>query len=315
MAGGELVDPHGRKIRKLRLSLTDQCNFRCRYCMPQQAEFMDCSDYLDSRAYAEIVGELLELGITEVRLTGGEPLLRKEFAVILKDIAKLGVPKLSLTTNGSLLHHYFDILKECHVQHINISLDTLRPATLQAISYHRGLAQIIANIHRAVNLNFVVKLNTVVLAGINDDELITLVEFAKQQGVAIRFLELMQIGYGRHLYPEHFIATATILNRLRQHYVLSPLETEPDSTAFYFRTNCGAVIGFIASESQPFCGNCSRWRLTADGRLFPCLFAETGIPLKGLTPTARQKVYQQVLGMKPLRRSPQVSHLMHSIGG
>ncbi len=276
---------------------------------------MDQRHYLDREEYYQIIGELLELGITEVRLTGGEPLLRKDFALILQDMAKLAIPKLSLTTNGSLLHHYFDTLKQCNVQHINISLDTLRSPTLASISYHQGLAQVINNIKTAVKLNFAVKLNTVVMAGINDGELIDLVEFAKQQGVVIRFLELMAIGYSRHLYPKHFISAETILNRLRSYYTLSPIETAPDATAFYFRTDCGAVIGFIASESKPFCGNCSRWRLTADGRLFACLFAEVGISLKGLNSTQRRQVYQQALGIKPYRRSPEVNHLMYSIGG
>jgi GTP cyclohydrolase subunit MoaA len=283
--------------------------------MPKDAEFMDQGHYLDSEEYCEIIAELLELGITEVRLTGGEPLLRKDFAIILKNIAKLPIPKLSLTTNGSLLHRHFATLKQCNLQHINISLDTLRSPVLQTISHHQSLAQVISNIKTAVNLNFVVKLNTVVMAGINDGELIDLVEFAKQQGVIIRFLELMAIGYSRHLYTQHFIAAETILNRLRSYYALSPIETEPDATAFYFRTNCGAVIGFIASESQPFCANCSRWRLTADGRLYACLFEANGISLKGLTADQRQQVYQQVLGIKPYQRSPQVNHLMHRIGG
>lgn len=315
MAGSKLVDPYGRSIRKLRVSLTDQCNFRCRYCMPKDAEFMDQGHYLNSEEYCEIVGELLELGITEVRLTGGEPLLRKDFAIILQNLAQLSIPKLSLTTNGSLLHHHFETLKQYNVQHINISLDTLRSPTLTSISYHQGLAQVISNITTAVKLNFTVKLNTVVMAGINDGELINLVEFAKQQGVTIRFLELMAIGYSRHLYSQHFISAQTLISRLKHHYSLTPVITEKDATAFYFRTDCGAVIGFIASESQPFCGNCSRWRLSADGRLFACLFEEVGISLKGLTSTQRRQVYQQVLGIKPYRRSPEVNHLMHSIGG
>jgi len=315
MAGGELVDRYGRNIRKLRLSLTDQCNFRCRYCMPTDAEFMDQKHYLDSQAYCEIIGELMDLGIDEVRITGGEPLLRKEFSTIVQDIAKLGIPKLSLTTNGSLLHHYFDTLKECHVQQINISLDTLRSPVLQAISYHRGLAQIVQNIQTAVQLGFAVKINTVVMSGINDAELFDLVEFAKAQQVTIRFLELMPIGYSRHLYARHFMPAQTLIDRLKAQYNLTPVLTEKDATAFYFRTNCGVQIGFIASESQPFCTNCSRWRLTADGKLFACLFEELGISLKGLTSAQRQNVYQQVLGIKPYRRSPTVNHLMYSIGG
>ncbi len=310
-----LRDAQGRQIRKLRLSVTDRCNLRCTYCMPVDAAFMPPQSYLTPAEYATIVAELVELGVESVRLTGGEPLLRAEFAEIVAALAAVGVPELSLTTNGIRLVPFLPLLAQYGVRRLNISLDSLDPQTFAAISHGHHLATVKKAVATAVQQGFQVKLNMVVMGGVNDHELVPMVEYAKGLGVEVRFLELMRIGYACHLGSDRFVSAATMLERLRQHYDLRPVPRPLDSTSFNFETACGGQIGFIASESQPFCGHCSRWRLSAEGVLRACLFKEAGVSLRGLSQRERYAAYAQVLGMKPSLRGAEVHHAMHQIGG
>ncbi|XFA74273.1 GTP 3',8-cyclase MoaA [Thermosynechococcaceae cyanobacterium Okahandja] len=310
-----LIDPQQRRIRKLRLSVTDRCNLRCTYCMPVDAVFMSPQHYLTAVEYATIVAELVALGVESVRLTGGEPLLRPELPEILAALAAVGVPDLSLTTNGVRLAGCLDLLAAYGVRRLNISLDSLDPHTFAAISHGQSLAAVQGAIARAVEHGFQVKLNMVVMQGVNDHELVAMVEYAKHLGIEVRFLEVMRVGYACHLPSSQFISAAAMIRRLELHYDLQPVPQPLDATSFNFVTACGAQIGFIASESQPFCGHCSRWRLSADGVLRACLFKEAGVPLRGLDAAGRQQAYQQVLGMKPVVRGAEVHHAMHQIGG
>lgn len=309
------MDKYDRVIRKLRLSVTDRCNLRCRYCMPLSAQFMDRSAYLQPREYAEIVKELAQLGITTVRLTGGEPLVRQEFPEIVSLLAKIPDLEISLTTNGIFLEQFLDLLKGCNVRTLNISLDSLTQENFYRIAHTHQLEPITRSIEQAVDQDFRVKLNMVVMGHYNDQEIVAMVEYGHKLGVEVRFLELMQIGYARHLPPETFISAQELLSRLQNHYDLIPISSPPDSTAVRYQTPSGGTIGFIASESQPFCGHCSRWRLSADGTLRACLFREEGISLRGLNREQRQLAYGQVLGMKPLVRASVVGHPMYQIGG
>lgn len=310
-----LVDTHQRRIRKLRLSITDRCNLRCTYCMPTDATFMPPQHYLTVAEYATIVAELVALGVEAVRLTGGEPLLRSEFPEILAALAAVGVPDLSLTTNGLRLSSYLGVLAEYGVRRLNISLDSLDSHTFATITHGQQLEVVKGAIARAVNEGFQVKLNMVVMQGVNDHELVSMVEYAKSLGIEVRFLELMRIGYACHLPHSQFISAAAMIRQLQGHYDLQPVPRPQDATSFNFVTACGAQIGFIASESQPFCHHCSRWRLSADGVLRACLFKEAGVALQGLDAQARQEAYQQVLGMKPAIRAAEVHHAMYQIGG
>lgn len=276
---------------------------------------MPPKEYLTAMEYATIVGELMELGIESVRLTGGEPLLRKDLPEILAALAPLKIPRLGLTTNGSRLLSFLPLLARYGVWRLNISLDSLNPDTFAAISRTENLGRVKEAIATAVKEGFRVKLNMVVMRGINDHELVPMVEYAKSLGVEVRFLEMMRVGYACHLPRERFFGAAEMLTHLCQHYELKPVSRPRDSTSFNFVTSCGAKIGIIASESQPFCGHCSRWRLSADGVLRACLFEEAGISLKGLSKQERYFVYRQVLGMKPSVRSAEVHHAMYQIGG
>ncbi|MEB3227262.1 MAG: GTP 3',8-cyclase MoaA, partial [Synechocystis sp.] len=251
----------------------------------------------------------------EIRLTGGEPFLRREFPDIVTRLAALPLKKIGITTNGILLDRYCDLLKSLNILDLNISLDSLNPTTFNTITHGDYLAKIIANIQLATQAGFRVKTNTVIMKGINDHEIEDFIRFAQKHNVTVRFLEVMRIGYACHQQSHWFIPAQTLINRLRQRHTLTPVSTPLDATAFEFVTETGVQLGFIASESQPFCGHCSRWRLAADGMLRACLLKETGLSLKGRSPLERQSIYQQLLGMKPYLRPPEVSHAMHQIGG
>lgn len=310
-----LVDSYGRRIRKLRVSLTDHCNLRCLYCMPVEAQFLERESYLRADEYVEIIRELMPLGLEEVRLTGGEPLLRREFATIVHQIASLGLSKIGLTTNGIFLEPHLQFLQKVNVVHLNISLDSLKTHTFERITQGKFLDKILANIDLAKVRGFNIKINVVIMKGLNEDEILDFVEYSKYLQVEVRFLELMRIGYACHQQSERFISAQTVLAKIREKYILSPLPSALDSTSFQFKTNCGAQLGFIASESQPFCGHCSRWRLSVDGILRACLLKNEGLSIRHLSPQQRQIAYQTLLAMKPYLRPPEVQHAMYQIGG
>lgn len=311
----QLIDEHGRRIRKLRLSLTDKCNLRCHYCMPVNQTFMSEEKYLHASEYQEIVKELVEHGLEELRLTGGEPLMRKSFPEIVQGISQLGLRKIGLTTNGIFLDKHFALLKANKIWSLNISLDSLDEDIFKRITHGDHLPKVIANILKAKEQGFLIKLNVVAMKGINDHEVMDFVKFAEDTAVEVRFLELMRIGHALPEQNEQFISANALMKRIKLHHELKTVSSEVDSTSFNFVTEKGAQIGFIASESQPFCGQCSRWRLSADGMLRACLMKDDGISLKGLDSSERLLTYQKLLGMKPSLRPLEVNHHMNSIGG
>jgi len=310
-----LIDNYGRRIRKLRVSLTDQCNLRCHYCMPLDAQFMEKEHYLQADEYYEIIKELIDYGLEEIRLTGGEPLLRQNFAEIIQKLSTLNLKKIGLTTNGIILDRYLGLLLDCGIVNLNISLDSLNPITFKQITYGNYLTKIKDNISLAKTQGFSVKINTVMMKGINDHEVFDFIEYAKQLQIEIRFLEIMRIGYACEQQKDQFISAETLLNRIKEKYQLKSVNSAIDSTSFNYHTDCGAKIGFIASESQPFCGNCSRWRLSVDGILRACLLKDEGLSILNLKTEQRLEIYQQLLGMKPYLRPSEVTHLMFTIGG
>ncbi len=307
-----LIDKEGRKITKLRVSLTDKCNLRCHYCMPVDQAFMDESKYLSPDEITSVVSELKELGLQEVRLTGGEPLMRKSFPEIVEKLASLNLKKLSLTTNAIFLDRYLSLLKDHRVFHLNISLDSLDPENFKKITHGNHFEKVISNIRAAVSMGFSVKLNAVMMKGINDHEVNQFVKFSENESVEVRFLELMKIGYARSNQNETFISARELIRNIQNEFQLKAITSPLDSTSFNFVTENGGQIGFIASESEPFCGHCSRWRLSADGILRACLFKDEGLDIRVRD---RSVIYQELLGMKPNHRISEVSHTMNAIGG
>lgn len=311
----KLVDQHGRRIRKLRLSLTDKCNLRCHYCMPLNASFMDESEYLTPGEYYHLVKELCDHGLEELRLTGGEPLLRKSFTEIAEKISSLPLKKIGLTTNGIFLDKYLDVLWNNRIHYLNISLDSLDEENFRKITFGNHLKRILTNIDLARNKGFHIKINAVAMRGINDHEIFDFAEYSRATGLEVRFLEVMRIGEACKNQSDQFISAGEITDLLKTRFDLKPIIKEFDSTSFNYLLSNGAHIGLIASESQAFCGQCSRWRLSADGILRACLFKDDGLSIKNTTSEKREQIYQSLLGMKPFHRPVEVNHLMHAIGG
>jgi cyclic pyranopterin phosphate synthase len=310
-----LVDRFGRRIHKLRVSLLDACNFRCSYCMPSEPKFMARQNILSLDELETIVSSLVSLGIDEIRLTGGEPTLRSDLVQVARAMSGLGLRKLGLTSNGFLLERYLSGLRLTECQHLNISIDSLNRETFHRIAKRDGYHDTLGAILSAKNLGFQVKVNVVVMRGINDHEINDFVDFAERNRIDVRFLELMAIGVAAPEQSKLFVSAAEILDKIRRFRDLQPIEVEPDSTSRVFRTSGGGRIGTIAPVSQSFCGTCSRWRLGPDGKLKACIMATDGLDLRGLAHEDIQRRCEQALLMKPAVGASQTPVFMHAIGG
>jgi len=310
-----LKDQYGRVIKKLRYSLTDKCNLRCHYCMPVNQTFKDEKHFLSLDDSFDIIHDLYQRGVEEIRFTGGEPLMRSSFSAIMDKICSIPFKKRGLTTNGIFLDKYFDVLKRNNIYSLNISLDSLNSDLFKKITYGDYLDRIIKNILLAKEMGFFVKINVVMMKGVNDHELLSFIDFSAKYQIEIRFLELMRIGYALPNQTNQFISANELILRLKNEMELKSIMMPQDSTSFNFLTPTGAQIGFIASESQPFCGQCSRWRLSSDGVLRACLLKDDGLSVKGMNQSQRNLVFDQVLGIKPERRPKEVFHTMNTIGG
>ncbi|MCA9405005.1 MAG: GTP 3',8-cyclase MoaA [Candidatus Omnitrophica bacterium] len=311
----KLIDSHGRVIHKLRVQITDACNFRCFYCMPQQAQFTPSQELLSYSEIIDICSNLVDFGIDEMRVSGGEPTLRKDFCDIIRGLSKLPVERLGVTTNGFFLKDILPELKDSKCQHINVSLDSLDQDTFRKITKTEYFDKAFKSIVMAKKMDFHVKVNIVILRGINDHELFDFIKFSAQYGVEVRFLELMKIGPYHKNHSQLFVPAQELIERIEDKELLEPQSVNCDSTSFNFHTSSGAKIGFIASESQPFCGFCSRLRLTATGKLRACIMSEAGMNLRGVNKELYPEILQSVLGMKPTDRIDHIKQPMYQIGG
>jgi cyclic pyranopterin phosphate synthase len=280
---GPLRDRHGRVKRKLRVSLTDRCNFRCPYCIPEGGDFLGRGEQL-SRAELQRLLRLFvaELGIGSLRLTGGEPLLRRDLEAVVAECGELralGLERISLTTNAALLARRAAGLGAAGLDDLNISLDALSPPAFAALSGGRALQPVLDGIAAAAAAGLPLKLNTVVVRGLNEDEILPLARWAMRQGHDLRFIEFMPLD-GRHEWSrQRVVSGAEILQRLRQEFSLAELPRGSDPAAYY-SAGGGRRIGIISTISNPFCASCDRLRLTADGKLYTCLFAAQGLSLR-----------------------------------
>ncbi|RME40279.1 MAG: GTP 3',8-cyclase MoaA [Planctomycetota bacterium] len=275
---GELIDGCGRRIDHLRLSVTSRCDLRCCYCLPRGGHTRPRDPLLTDRQRVEFVAFLHErYGLSKVRITGGEPLVYRN-TVALVSALKRTVPKveLAMTTNARLLyHHGFDLLR-AGLDRVNVSLDSLDPVRYRRLT-GGVLEPVLEGIRSALFLGFPPpRINTVVLRDLNDKEIVSLAEWALEQGLEIRFLEVMPIGPAAEHNRRHFVPAADIRSRLEERFDLTPLPREHGETASRFRarsrrTGRSGVVGVIAPVTEPFCGQCRRIRLTAEGRLYPCL--------------------------------------------
>jgi len=285
-------DRFGRVKRKLRVSLTDRCNFRCPYCMPETPDFMPRADRLTRPELLRLLRLFVsELGVTRIRLTGGEPLLRRDLEAVIAECGELralGLERISLTTNAALLAHRAESIKRAGLDDLNISLDALTPATFARLSGGREVAPVLAGVRAARDAGLSLKLNTVVIRDMNEDEILPLTRWSVREGLSLRFIEFMPLDGRGEWSRERVVSEAEILARLRTEFALEALPRGNDPAAYYrvrdqrSRSETSNQIGVIATVSNPFCASCDRLRITADGALYPCLFSQRGTSLREL---------------------------------
>lgn len=272
-----LIDRFGRVHRSLRISVTDACNIRCQYCMPaEQVQFLAANRQLSVAQFATFVRALAALGVRNYRITGGEPLVRRDVPELLQALRDIeGVEELALTTNGMLLADQLPALVAAGLQRVNISLDTLSHATFKALSRRDGLERVFEGIEAAVaETRLTVKLNALVLRDVNLEDIYGLVEFAQARHVPLRFIEYMPLDAERKWNLNRMVSGDELRRLLSARF--GPLEavlaSDPSQPSSDYRFASGGQVGFIDSVSKPFCGSCDRLRITADGRIRNCLF-------------------------------------------
>jgi cyclic pyranopterin phosphate synthase len=327
---GRLLDTFGRVHNNLRISVTDRCNLRCTYCMPENVTFMDKKELLTFEEIARIVEIVAPLGIDKIRLTGGEPLLRRDLSRLVAMICKIpGIKDVGLTTNGILLAEHAQPLFDAGLKRINVSLDALDPVRFRQLARRDGLERVIAGILAAKKAGFdPVKINAVSIRGVSENEVVPLAQFAREHGLEMRFIEYMPIGADKwerdKVYYGH-----EILEQLEQH--VGPLIPSPDQDSRapaqeFDYVDGGGRVGIIASVSRPFCLSCNRVRLTAEGKLRNCLFALNEVDLKPLlryensdetiAQLVRENVWQKWEGHEiNTARFVKPERTMHAIGG
>ena len=278
-----MLDVLGRPLRNLRLSVTDRCNLRCQYCMPE-AEYvwLPKDDLLHFEEISALADIFISLGVDRMRLTGGEPLLRRNLSSLVSMLsAKPGLSDLALTSNGVLLTDHVDDLKAAGLRRITVSLDTLRRDRFVALARFDELSRVKEGIGAASAAFGHVKIDTVVIKNVNDDELIELIEYGKTVNGEVRFIEYMDVGGATHWSPASVLSRQEMLERLSQHYgAIEPIVEHSSAPADRFTLPDGTVFGIISSTTDPFCRNCDRSRLTADGMWYLCLYAARGIDLR-----------------------------------
>lgn len=329
-----LIDSFGRTINYVRLSVTDRCDLRCVYCMAEEMTFLPRSEVLSIEELTMLGATLVGLGVTKLRITGGEPLVRRGTLDLLERLGQLDdLKELCLTTNGTHLPQYAQAIKDAGVERINISLDSLDPARFRQLTRFGDLTQVLAGIKAAQAAGFKrIKLNCVALKHYNADEVPTLVQFALDEGLDISFIEEMPLGrIDQHGRAAEFVSSAELRQRLAEHLELQPLaDKNPDHAgpARYWQVRgYDSHIGFISPHSNNFCSSCNRVRVTATGRLLLCLGQENSVDLRATLRTSSNPAHDlrdQIINAmhhKPekhnfeLNDEPQIVRFMNMTGG
>jgi cyclic pyranopterin phosphate synthase len=326
-----LRDAHGREIRDLRVSVTDRCNFRCRYCMPADGmEWLERSEILSFEEIERLVRLLVSLGIRDVRLTGGEPLARREFPLLASMLAAIdGIEDLAVTTNGYFLERDADALAAAGVDRVNVSLDSVARGRFFEITRRDALDRVLRGLDAVARHPELrpVKVNAIAMRGFTEDEALRFCDFARSTGFQVRFIEFMPLDGDRAWTPDSVLTGAEIREIIERVHPLEPLRRERSATARRYRfADGGGEIGFINPVSEPFCADCDRIRLTADGKLRTCLFSqhETDLrrPLReGADDAELERIVRDAVWRKELKhrvnepgfRPP--SRTMSAIGG
>ena len=324
---GLLADAHGRVKKKLRLSVTDRCNFRCHYCLPETPQWLPRSELLSVREVAALTRLFVtELGITSLRLTGGEPLLRRDLPQIVAALDTLrpqGLERISLTTNGTLLARRAAALRESGLDDLNVSLDARTPAVFERLTGGK-LAPVLRGIDAARAAGLAVKLNTVVVRGHNDGEIVPLARWALAEGLELRFIEFMPLDGGDAWTLDKVVPEREILAALAAGGVDLDARPRDTSPATPYASATGGSLGVISTVSNPFCASCDRVRVTATGELYTCLFAREGAALApalragddaGLLAAVRAAVWRKDAGYAARPGYAQRAVSMHQLGG
>jgi cyclic pyranopterin phosphate synthase len=327
----KLIDALGRTVNYLRLSVTDRCDFRCVYCMAKEMTFMPRAQILTLEEIYQIAKAFSELGVTKLRVTGGEPLIRKNILELMHKLGDLqGIDELLMTTNGSHLEQMAQGLHQAHVKRLNISLDTLKSERFKRLTRTGDLQQVLLGIMAAKEQGFErIKLNAVILKNRNHDEVVDLVRYAVEHGFDISFIEEMPLGQvSEHSRAEAYYPSYQIREDLERHFRLSSVSDKTGGPSNYFKVD-GSVsrVGFISPHSENFCSQCNRVRLTAEGRLLLCLGNEHSVDLKKIvrsSPGDRELLKQTIveaMKIKPekhefnLQEKPVIFRHMSVTGG
>lgn len=317
-----MIDTFGRRVTYLRLSVTELCNLRCRYCMPEDGICKkDHEEMLTEDEMIAAVETAASLGVTKVRITGGEPLVKKNIVSICRRAAAVpGIQDVGITTNGIALSELAKPLKEAGVNRINISLDTLDPEKYHRITRIGHLDQALAGIHAALDAGFEhVKINAILIGGFNDDEIVALTDLTKKYPVDVRFIELMPMYDGGDFGPEAYLPNTVVLDHLPD---AVPQDADGSVARLYRLPGALGNVGLISPVSNKFCSQCNRIRLTADGKLKPCLHSAEEFNIKGLDREQMLRQFQRAIGAKPeehdelsIDHRSQAGRNMNQIGG
>jgi cyclic pyranopterin phosphate synthase len=325
-----IQDTFGRNVKYLRLSVTDRCDFRCTYCMAEKMEFLPRSEILSLEECLQVARTFVGLGVDKIRLTGGEPLTRKDLPWLVSRIRELvGLRELTLTTNGSQLARFAIPLAQAGIDRVNISLDSLLPETFQRITRTGHLHQVLEGIDAAIDAWGCrhIKLNTVLIRDTNHDEAQNLAQFAMSRGIDISFIEQMPLGETGHHHADSYFSNTEMLAIMKQHFEMIPsLETSGGPARYWRVSGYESRIGFISPHSNNFCADCNRMRVTARGELFPCLGNEGMVDLlPALRSGDEERVLEliaQAAHLKPQahtfdisRSEPQIVRFMSRTGG
>ncbi len=330
MPESRLTDRFGRTVNYVRLSVTDRCDFRCVYCMAEDMTFLPRQQVLTLEEIARIARTFAELGTEKIRLTGGEPLVRKDILELVKEIGHYGLRDFAMTTNGSQLPTMAEDLRRAGLHRLNISLDSLDQDKFRRITRTGRLSRVLDGIEAARAAGFRrIKLNTVVLRGRNDEEVPALVDFARRKGVDITFIEEMPLGeITEHDRGEAFCSSDEVRSIIRQHHELIPTTVDTGGPARYYRIpGSNTRVGFISPHSHNFCATCNRVRVTVEGRLLLCLGNEHSVDLRRIlrgNPVSDDKLRKTIIDamdLKPekhhfdLNGDVQILRFMNMTGG
>ncbi len=297
-----LKDSFGRQHTYLRISLTELCNLRCTYCMPAEGVKLSPKSHIMTFEEIYAMAKLfVDHGVSKIRLTGGEPLVRKDVEIVLKKLASLPV-ELTLTTNAVLVDRYISVLKDCDINTINVSLDTLQPEKFKTITRRDNYQKVCDNINLLLAENFNVKINAVLMKGFNDNEIIDFIDFTKEHNVAFRFIEFMPFD-GNAWNKNKLVSYRDIMDQVNSHFgdaAIRIADAKNDTSKNYKIKDYKGTFGIISSVTNPFCDSCNRIRLTANGRLKNCLFSNSETDLltpfragKDIAPLIKQAVWEK----------------------